>query len=214
MNGLVFRTNGLQWTRHRLPGLPDRGPAPGASIHSGGRLGIALVLFLAGCASGVPEPVRRAPETVIGVEQVRRDATAFAGMKVRWGGIVIGVENRDRDSLIEVLSQKLDRSGRPIASDKTEGRFLARREGFVDPAVYKEGREITIVGTVRGSLTRTIGGFRYTYPLISAETLHLWKPRPEPKAYPYYWDPYWPYPWYPGYPYYGYPPYYHPPYFH
>ena len=176
---------------------------------------LTLLLILgAGCATGVPEAVRRSAPGDPGVAQVQANIKAHLGRPVRWGGEIVRVENRKTETVVEILARPLRRSGRPERTDRTSGRFLARGQGFLDPAVYKEKREITVSGTVDGSEVRTIGDHPYLYPLVKAEVLHLWEPEPEPRDV-YYYDPFWPYypryPW--GYPYPYYYPYPYPPYY-
>ena len=173
------------------------------------RLGVLLLVMLAsGCASDIPERIRRAPAEDIGVARARANVDAFVGRQVRWGGTVVQTSNRQTDTLIEVIARPLTRSGRPEQTDRSEGRFMIRVPGFADPALFKEGRDITAAGSVEGSITRNIGDFPYRYPVLTGEALQLWEPLPEYEPYPYYVDPFWPYP---GYPWrYPYHPYYYP----
>ena len=159
--------------------------------------------FAAGCASYLPEAIRKAPPTDLGVAQVRHDIDLYKGQYVRWGGTIASTENRKDSTLVEVVAHELDSDGRPRETDVSQGRFIARISGFVDPAVYATGREITVAGRIEGSLTRKIGEYEYKYPAVNVEVAHLWAQRvPYPRDY-YYYDPFWPYPSYPwGYPYY------------
>ena len=45
------------------------------------------------------------------------------------------------------------------APDATDGRFIACRAGFYDPAVFTEGREVTFMGRVEGVESTRIGEF-------------------------------------------------------
>jgi outer membrane lipoprotein len=78
----------------------------------------------------------------------------------------------------------LSRSGRPRNVDASQGRFLACRQGFYDPAVFTSGREVTVVGNVAGSEARTVGEFKLELPRIEAETIYLWPQRVDA----YYYD--------------------------
>ena len=86
-------------------------------------------------------------------------------------------------------------------TDRSAGRFIAVIDGFLDPALYAEDREITVSGVVEDAVTRKIGDYDYTFPRVRVNNYLLWPPRPEydPRTYPppWYYDP-----WYPGYPYY------------
>lgn len=92
-----------------------------------------------------------------------------------------------------------------ILTDKSEGRYLVVVDRFLDPAIYRSGRDITVAGEVRGSEVRRLGEIDYRYPVIAASELYLWKKPLFPQAYPYLYH--YGYPayrrwWqYPGYPY-------------
>lgn len=123
---------------------------------------------------------------------------------VRWGGEVIRTEPFADHSCIYALSRPLDRMARPQHDKTSMGRFVACKPGFYDPEIFSKGRQITVVGTLDGSVTRKVGDFDYPYPRIDAETIYLW-PIPEPPRYspyhdpfltspfwgPGYWDPFW-----------------------
>lgn len=127
---------------------------------------------------------------------------------MRWGGTIAEVTNHAQDTWIEIVSRPLDGDGRPERTDQTDGRFIAKVKGFLDPAVYERGRELTVVGTFAARIDRPIGEHTYSFPIVAATQIYLWpKPRPvapyDPWADPWYspWYPYG-YPW--GWPYYPY----------
>lgn len=148
---------------------------------------IAGAALLAACAytPTVPE-VADGPSAA----QVRVNVDAHIGSRVRWGGTVVMVENRREDTWVAILSRPLDARGRPVSNGRPGERFIAVLPGFAEPALYPPGQRITIVGTVVGSATRTVGEFPYTYPLVAVETRQLWE-TPTPRRDPLYYDPYW-----------------------
>jgi outer membrane lipoprotein len=99
---------------------------------------------------------------------------------------------------VELLTKPLDEQDRPRHGDASPGRVLVSTPHFLDPAVYAEGRRITVIGTVTGQEERKIGELPYRYPVVTAVDLRLWPkeiavaPYPAPWAYYYY--P-WPYPY-------------------
>ena len=134
------------------------------------------------------------------------------GAKVRWGGVLVATRNEQNKTCFEVLSRALDKYMRPVSGDDTtSGRFIACSEGFHDPEIYKQGREVTIVGQIQSVEERKIEEFDYRYPVLALTDMVLWQPRKTvmmydnfygPNFYPYYWGggAYWG-----GYPYYRYP---------
>lgn len=168
---------------------------------------VCLATMLAACVSPAPKAITVAPPGNPQPDAVRNNVAAFKGQAVRWGGVVIAVENLKDETRIEVLARPLDRDGYPKPVDSSLGRFIARVTGFVDPATYPQGRELTVAGKVADVLSRTIGEHPYTYVIVDADIVHLWPQRIEYEPYPYYYDPVWDYPWGPWYPWYPYWPY-------
>ncbi len=156
------------------------------------RLAIAALaaFLLTACGTTIPEQIRNAPTDSPSVGEARADPDNFIGARVRWGGTIAQVENRESQTLIEVVARSLQDNARPSESDRSQGRFLARFDGFLDPAIYSKGRELTVVGTVEGRQTRTIDEYDYEYPVVNVESHYLWDPRPEYSRDPYRHSPY------------------------
>lgn len=155
-----------------------------------------LALLAGGCASNVPVAIRDPIPGSPSLAEVRKDPVPHLGTRVRWGGVIVAVHNREDTTRIEVVGRKLDSGGRPTSGDATAGRFLAEVAGFLDPAVYAQGREITVVGTLAEPETRKIGEFPYRFPVVRARAHYLWPPKePARDAYPppWYYDPWYPY---------------------
>lgn len=156
------------------------------------KLSAAAILLglLAGCAS-IPAPLAGDyPEF-----QPEQANERSVGARVRWGGEIIETRPQREQTCVEILAKELSSDFRPRAGDLSFGRFLACRDGFHDPAVFTEGRGITVVGTIEGFTEDTIGEFVYRYPRVAAETLYLWDERPDYAAYdPWHsrgpWGPY------------------------
>ena len=159
------------------------------------------VLWLSACATNVPAPIREAPAAQPLPDEVRADPTRFQGQPVRWGGVIASVSNRADETGVEVVARPLSGSARPQEVDRTYGRFLARVPGFLDPAVYAPGREITVTGTISGLESRPVGEYAYPYVVVDVTAHYLWavrEPIREPAMSPWWYDP-----WYPYHPLYG-----------
>jgi len=107
------------------------------------------------------------------------------------------VTNREGTTRIEVVGRRLASGGRPRDGDATSGRFLAEVPGFLDPAVYASGRQVTVTGPLAAPETHDIGDFAYRFPVVEVRAHHLW-PEPEKverRSYPppWYYDPWYPY---------------------
>ena len=134
---------------------------------------VACALVLAGCSS-LPSEIRNPPRDGAEFHDAVRDPDAYQGRPVRWGGEIIGVENRDSVTWIEVLQRPLDVDGRPEDTDQTRGRYIARVEGFLDPAVYAKGRKLTTYGIIERGAEGSIGNQTYIYPMVNSERTYLW----------------------------------------
>lgn len=153
----------------RMPGLgPPRPPVP---------LLIALALLAAGCASTVPDAVRDpGPVAPLTVAEAQRRGDPILGQRARWGGSILSVDNGAGITEIEVLARPLTGDGAPRPEASPEGRFIARIQGFVDPAVYAADRRLTVVGRLVGIEERAVGDYPYRYPVIAVSARYLWPP--------------------------------------
>ncbi len=166
-------------------------------------LPLILMLILLGGCSTTPEALRDAPAQSPSLGRVQSAPDRYIGERLRWGGTIVAVTNLPQHSLIEIVARPLDDDGEPRESDRSEGRFIARMKGFVEPTIYTSGRSITVVGRLAGMQQQKLDKMEYRYPLIDVASHHLW-PEPEPVEYydPYWYDPLFYDPWYPyGYPY-------------
>lgn len=159
-------------------------------------ISLLLVLALVGCASDIPRPIREAPTGNTQLTQALKEPEKSRGTAVRWGGAITLVENRRDATWIEIVERPLDTDGQPLTTDKSAGRFLARIDGFLDPAIFAPKRLVTVAGALDGNHTRSIGEHPYTYPVVHVEHIYLW-PITTNTTHHYYRSPYWYDPWYP-----------------
>lgn len=145
---------------------------------------------LAGCATA-PKPLRGefaplAPQQASAAEAV--------GDSVRWGGRIVTVTPADSSTCFEILGRDLSDSARPtrIDTDVSNGRFLACRDGFYDPAIFTADRDVTVTGRIAGYETRPIGEYDYRYPRVAADVIYLWPERRPEDYYQTYQSPFWP----------------------
>jgi outer membrane lipoprotein len=162
------------------------------------RFAVPCLLLILGvsCAPAIPKEFREEASKEITIQEVQRNPQSHTGKSVLWGGRILGAENRAEGTLLEILKLPLGTSDRPRPVDKAQGRFLFLYPGYLDKAVYAEGREITGVGRIRGVEERAMDQIVYRYPLLEGRALHLWEERQErPRPYYDYPPPYWGPPW-------------------
>lgn len=157
---------------------------------------ISLLLALTGgCASNAPALIGAMPPNNPALAQVREHPDEAIGKTVRWGGIIAKVDNQETETWIEIVDKTLQRNGAPADSDKSQGRFIARITGFVDPMIYEKGRRLTVYGVLEQAEVHHIGNFTYLFPVVRVKESHLWAHEPDMV----YFDPWpiWYEPWYP-----------------
>lgn len=137
---------------------------------------IAL-LFIAGCAPVISKETMKDVDRSVKPEDIVKNPEAFKGRKIVIGGTVIGIENLEDRTYVEILQEGLNYRLKPVEPDESAGRFLVSFDGFKDPAVFSKGRGLTVAGVVEGLEERKIGKLRYRYPLIKVTEHYLWPER-------------------------------------
>lgn len=160
-----------------------------------------VIAVLSGCTTTQePVPIPAAPPNNPSLAQVHAQPGEYRGLGVRWGGTIIEVENREQETVLLIMGRPLDDEGEPQIEGTSQGRFMAKINGFLDPVVYSPGRLVTVAGTVTGAESRKIGSYSYRYPVVAVEDYYLW---PQPRqmvrystCYNRFWygSPF--YPWY------------------
>lgn len=130
-------------------------------------------LALSACA-GLPSAVRDVPVKDISYSQASQNPNSYKDTAVRWGGVIVDVDNEENFTLVQVLSYPLNFYGRPQLTKPSEGRFVIKSSEFLDPAVYAKDKEITVAGVLEGDIQRTIGKKTVRLPLLSSTTAYLW----------------------------------------
>ena len=159
-------------------------------------LATTLILTLASCAappmlrpSGIPVDV--APNRVVAMEDRYRDA------EVVWGGRIVGVRNLPDSTEIVIEGYPLDGSQRPQLRKDSDGRFVAMLPGYVESHDFPQGRFVSIVGRISGTVAEPaeqpasqpllpyqaqeniltpLQAQANPLPLVSVTASHLWPP--------------------------------------
>jgi outer membrane lipoprotein len=155
---------------------------------------LSLVCLIAvGCQHTISDTLRQQAEPMLSFNALRADPDAFKGRTVILAGDILKTQNTQQQTSIEILQKPMDRFEAPHITDQTAGRFIAQCDQYLDPAIYDQGRQITVAGKVLGSYSGQVGKADYLYPLISCVEIHLWPRVSQDTAYPGY--PIYPYPW-------------------
>jgi outer membrane lipoprotein len=138
-------------------------------------LPLLLLLLLSACASSPAFNTTGVDRSLTPREAASRGQSA-TGKSVQWGGVILSTTNLKDSTQVETLAYPLDADARPQTDDTPLGRFIFEQGGYLEPASYAEGRQITVVGTVTGTRAGQVGESDYIYPVITARQLHLWPP--------------------------------------
>ncbi|MDI6890948.1 MAG: Slp family lipoprotein [Thermodesulfovibrionales bacterium] len=138
---------------------------------------ILTIISLFGCAHVVSKEIRETVDKELTTPALFKDPDAYKGRVVILGGVIVSSTNTEEGTYIEVLQKPLDYRGRPEDTDISYGRFIIFFEGYLDTAVYSQGREMTVAGEVIGKKVCPLGEIQYPYLLIKSKELHLFKPR-------------------------------------
>ena len=165
--------------------------------------------LLFGCATGyhedwLPQETLAKVNPALTFEQIKESPESNKGTTLVLGGEVLLAKRMKDHTRLTILQLPLDDDYEPVTErTKSQGRFVALEQDFLDPAIFPTGTRVTIAGSVSGSLTEPLDEMEYTYPTITIEHLKVW---PKVQGYPYEpysyrYPPYWygPYLWNPYY---------------
>ncbi len=148
---------------------------------------MCMVLLLSGCAEsihqvqrdtellGIPLGLEQEIDATVSFADLKRAPSEFIGRTVMLGGTVIRAKRTEAETEVEVLQLPTEKDG-PLSDDRlrSEGRFLAVRGVFLDPASLPQGTPITVIGTVKGETTRALDESDYTYPILEVKHIIDW----------------------------------------
>lgn len=144
---------------------------------------LTIALLLVGCARPFPPDILARVNRSVSFQELQKNPEHYQGVWLMLAGVIVDSRNAKEGSLIEVLQKPMDGDGRPLQTDKTEGRFLVLSEQFLDTAVYQKGRPITIIGEVAGRREQPLDQLLYQYPFLLVRDLHLWRPSTGPRFF-------------------------------
>ncbi len=162
-----------------------------------------IVLGLSSCASRIPVEIQGDLDAAPTVAEVHAQPETFLAQRVRWGGKILAIENKQNTSRLTVVAFPLNSYGRPKNTDQSPGRFIAIVDNFLEPELYSKDREITVTGSLQKSETIKVGDFPYNHPVVQVDNHYLWSVDTDttPPYYEHHWwhdswyNPYYPWPY-------------------
>ncbi|MGD8687253.1 MAG: Slp family lipoprotein, partial [Syntrophobacterales bacterium] len=114
---------------------------------------ITSMLFYTASCSVISSQVRKEAEPPVEFKTLMKEANAYVGRTVIVGGYILATDKLADKSVILTLQAPLGFRSEPKSRDKSQGRFIVVHKDFLDPAVYRKGRKITVAGYVVGITT-------------------------------------------------------------
>ncbi len=165
-------------------------------------------LLLFSCARPVlNKSYLREGDRKVSFTELRENPGQYKGTLFVFGGVIVRTKLVKAGSQIEAMHVPVDASGYFEESGLSEGRFLALlpKDGqMLDPAVYSQGRRVTIAAEFVITQKGMVDDMEYQYPFFRIKAIYLWPRGPryyyappdyyDPWFYPYpyyYWDPWW-----------------------
>ena len=137
---------------------------------------LVVTAGMLGCSYPISKELRQEARQDLTFPMVQANPDAYKGAVVIWGGRVIKTDNLKDATEIYVLEVPLDSRQRPKEDVTTQGRFIAGSSKYLDPEVYRPGKQITVAGQLIGQRTDRVGEIDYVYPVVEIRQIHLWQP--------------------------------------
>ena len=131
-------------------------------------------LGISSCATVISREVLREVDQGVRFEEILKDPEAYQGRVVLLGGEILKTENFPDKTQLIVIQWPLNSEKKPTTKDASKGRFIVSDSDFLDPAIYRRGRKVTIVGSVTGKELRRLDERELIYPVITKKELYLW----------------------------------------
>jgi outer membrane lipoprotein len=109
--------------------------------------------------------------------QLASNPEAYMGKVVIIAGIIIEAVNTLEGTRLVLLQYPANRRGRPQTDASSGGRFLGLAPEYLETAIYRSGRALTVAGEVRGQRGLPGGETVYRYPLLAPLEIYLWPER-------------------------------------
>jgi len=82
--------------------------------------------------------------------------------------------NTPEGTRLVLLQYPTNRRGGPQTHASPGRRFLALAPEYLETAIYRPGRTLTVAGEVRGQRELPVGATVYRYPLLAPREMYLW----------------------------------------
>ena len=126
------------------------------------------------CTSVISSGVRAQVTPNVSFADIAQNPAAHMGKVIVAAGTIIEAMNLQEGTRLEILQYPTTSSGRPKLEQPSAGRFLVLSPGYLETAIYRPGRQITVAGEVSGLRELPLGESIYRYPVLAPREIHLW----------------------------------------
>jgi starvation-inducible outer membrane lipoprotein len=131
-------------------------------------------LVLSSCSYAFKDKLRKSAETDIPFPSVQSNIERDIGSVFIWGGVIVNAVISDSINYLEVAQTPLDKYGKIINPEYSEGRFILYSPGGFDPSEYYNGLLLSVTGFLITGADSKVEGKDYTYPVMEAIVTRAW----------------------------------------
>jgi outer membrane lipoprotein len=135
---------------------------------------LASLFGCVACGSVISPQVRESVDPQLSYAQMAASPEAYVGKVLIVAGTIIEAVNTPAGTRLVLLQYPTDGRGRPHIEAPSGGRFLVLTPEYLETAIYRPGRALTVAGEVRGQRELPMGEIVYRYPLLAPRELYLW----------------------------------------
>jgi len=135
---------------------------------------LASLLGCVACGSVISPQVQSLADPELSYVKLASNPEAYVGKVVIIAGTIIEAVNTPEGTRLVLLQYPTNRRGRPQTDASSGGRFLVLAPEYLETAIYRSGRALTVAGEVRGQRELPIGEIVYHYPLLAPREMYLW----------------------------------------
>ena len=133
-----------------------------------------IAVALSGCVS-VPDAIQgSSPTPQQDLVRVMAAPQLYVGQESRFGGTVVGIENQQGHTRLEIATVPLDSGARPILGEASRGRIYADVNGFLDPVDFRS-QLVTVVGPIVGTVEGKVGTTKYNFLHVQVTGYKRWR---------------------------------------
>jgi outer membrane lipoprotein len=137
-------------------------------------LSCLLILFILSGCSTAPKVAQHAERSITPTQAASDNELVSQDKQLQWGGVIVETTNLREVTELQILAYPLKSSGQPDITKSPAGRFIARRNGYLESVDYRKGRQVTATGQLVEKRAGQVGEADYTFPVLQADELVLW----------------------------------------